>query len=127
MTIMQRAGLEPVLAENGEEAVKLATSGSFDLIFMDMQMPVMNGYQATEILRYKGITSPIVALTANAMKNDEEKCLASGCDHYLAKPIDLNKLHEVLDKYLLATPAGIAITTEYQYEQAPQDVSDNLD
>ena len=67
---------------------------------MDIQMPRMNGYEATKALREQGITAPIIALTANVMKGDEEKCLAAGCDGYIAKPIDKAQLVQVLDKYL---------------------------
>ena len=77
-----------------------ATSESFDLIFMDIQMPEMNGYEATRALREKQIRVPIIALTAHAMAGDEQKCLEAGCDGYIAKPIRLEQLHEVIAKYL---------------------------
>ena len=93
-------GLKVNLVEDGKQAVEAATTQSFDLIFMDMQMPVMNGYEATELLRNKGMTVPIVALTANAMKEDKQKCLNAGCDAYLAKPVNRKRLPEILDKYL---------------------------
>ena len=63
-------------------------------------MPRMNGYDATKALKKAGMTTPIVALTATAMKGDEEKCLEAGCDGYLAKPIDQTQLVELLSKYL---------------------------
>jgi len=63
-------------------------------------MPNMNGYEATKVLRSQGLTVPIIALTAHAMKEDEKKCLAAGCDVYLSKPIDQGKLSNILIKYL---------------------------
>jgi CheY-like chemotaxis protein len=90
------------IAEDGKETMEKVLAGQFDLIFMDMQMPRMNGYEAAKLLRKKEITTPIVALTANAMKNDKEKCLESGCDGYLPKPIVHDQLVKMLEKYLPA-------------------------
>ena len=84
---LKQTGVEIVEAVNGEEAVALATSQEFDLVLMDMQMPVMDGYTATSVLREKGITIPIIALTANAIVGDKKKCIKAGCTGYLSKPI----------------------------------------
>ncbi len=105
--LLERLGLEVVIVENGQQALDRALSESFDLIFMDMQMPVMNGYDAVRMLRQKGYTGPIVALTANAMKEDEKKCLAAGCDGYLQKPIDRAILSERLQTYLQRKESGM--------------------
>tara|TARA_R110002111_G_scaffold227346_2_gene288883 strand:+ start:3886 stop:5454 length:1569 start_codon:yes stop_codon:yes gene_type:complete len=91
--ILNRAGADVTIAKNGEEGIKLTLAAmqagdSFHLILMDMQMPVMDGYQATRSLRATGYTGQIVALTAHAMPGDNEKCLAAGCDGYLSKPIE---------------------------------------
>lgn len=69
---------------------------------MDIQMPVMTGYEATKLIRKNGYMTPIVALTANAMKEDRAKSQEAGCDDYLSKPINRNKLYEILDKYLIS-------------------------
>jgi len=98
--LLRKVGLDPVIVENGQQAIDAVADRQFDLIFMDMQMPVMNGYEATENLRSQGVAVPIVALTANAMKGDEEKCLTAGCSGYLSKPLSQKKLYEALDKYL---------------------------
>jgi len=99
-SLLKRLGLQVTIAEDGNQAMQKIISGQFDLIFMDMMMPRMNGYEATKALRKQGITTPIVALTANAMKGDDKKCLDAGCDDYLSKPLDHRELFKTLDKYL---------------------------
>ena len=98
--LLERFGLQVTIAQDGVEAVDQAINNTFDLIVMDMQMPNMNGYDATRSLREKGITTPIVALTAYAMKGDDKKCLEAGCDDYLCKPIVRERLLQVIRKYL---------------------------
>ena len=98
--LLEKQGLDVSIADSGKEAIDMVSNGSFDLIFMDIQMPEMNGYKATGILRKKGIKTPIVALTANAMKGDSDKCLKAGCDDYLTKPLDRKALLEILEKYI---------------------------
>ncbi len=123
MALLHKAGLEPVLVENGTQAVEAATEHAFDLIFMDMQMPIMNGYEATHILRRQGLTTPIIALTAHAMKGDEKKCVDAGCDGYLSKPLDRQELHEVLAKYLTPLSAESNITAQNDSSPSGQDTS----
>jgi PAS domain S-box-containing protein len=96
------AGATVTSALNGQIAVELATTHTFDLILMDMQMPVLDGYAATVELRRRGITIPIIALTAHAMAEDRDKCLASGCSGYLAKPIEEDKLLKTVHEQLIA-------------------------
>ena len=87
-------------AKNGIETVEICEKNSIDLVFMDLQMPEMNGYEATEILKKKFPNLPIVAQTAFAMSDDREKALDSGCDDYLAKPIKSKDLLSVVEKFI---------------------------
>lgn len=98
--LLKKMGLEVTLANDGLEGVQEARRQKYDVILMDMQMPRMNGYDATQTLRSEGCMTPIIAVTANAMKGDEEKCLQAGCDAYLSKPIDRKKLAQILRRYL---------------------------
>jgi signal transduction histidine kinase/DNA-binding NarL/FixJ family response regulator len=99
-SLLKRFGLQVTIAEDGNQAVEQALSKQFDLIFMDIEMPNMNGYEATKALRKEGLNIPIVALTAYAMKGDDEKCLEAGCDDYISKPIEHKKLLQILNKHL---------------------------
>jgi CheY-like chemotaxis protein len=98
--LLERMGYSVTIAENGKEALEALEKDSYDLIFMDMMMPVMNGYTATQKLRAKGCVLPIIALTANAMKGDDQKCYEAGCNEYISKPIDRQKLKMLLAKYM---------------------------
>ncbi|MBN1437209.1 MAG: PAS domain S-box protein [Sedimentisphaerales bacterium] len=100
--LLKRLGLKVTLVDNGQQAVDTATAEMFDIIFMDMQMPVMNGYDAVGALRGKGFTVPIIALTANAMREDRDRCLEAGCDEHLPKPVDSKKIAVILEKYLVS-------------------------
>jgi len=93
-------------ATDGEEAVNLATTGRPDLIIMDIQLPKMNGLEATRKLRQLPDFShtPIIAITAYAMKGDREKLLAAGCDAYLSKPINTRELPEIISEMLFPPP-----------------------
>ena len=104
--LLEKLGLEAVVVEDGQQAVQKAMTEKFDIILMDIQMPVMNGFEATENLRKEGIKTPIVAVTACAMKGDDEKCFYAGCNDYLPKPIDRKKLIETISKYLSVADTG---------------------
>ncbi len=98
--MLSKLGVEVAIAEDGSQAVEMALSHNFDLILMDMQMPNMNGYEATRALKQQGYNTPVVALTANALKGDALKCTEAGCDSYLTKPIDRRELRGILATYL---------------------------
>ena len=102
--LLEKRGHRVVIAPNGQHAVQALEKEPFDLVFMDVQMPEMDGVEATGMIRQKetatGEHLPIIALTAHAMKGDEEKCLAAGMDGYLSKPIRPQELDKVLDRYI---------------------------
>jgi CheY-like chemotaxis protein/HPt (histidine-containing phosphotransfer) domain-containing protein len=104
--VLRRAGVEVDAEVNGERAVQRALETDFDLILMDMQMPVMDGYDATATLRRRGYSKPIIALTADAMKGVEDRCRKAGCSGYLTKPVDIDQLIAVLARFLHGTEAA---------------------
>ncbi len=109
-TILRRAGAEVALAVDGRKAIdevqrSIAEGRPFDLVLMDMQMPVMDGYSATQRLRELGWSRPIVALTAHAMAGDRERCLTGGCDGYETKPLDAERLIATCERF------GAAVNT----------------
>jgi signal transduction histidine kinase/ActR/RegA family two-component response regulator len=96
----ERRGASVEVCGNGAEGVAIASKREFDAIFMDIKMPVLNGYEATRQLRDRGYTRPIIALTAHANTEDRLLCYQAGCDDYLSKPVDSNHLLETLDRHL---------------------------
>lgn len=104
---LEKMGARVTTADNGKEAIVMAQAADFDLVLMDMQMPVMDGLEAVTTLRSMGYSRPIVALTANAMQEDRNNCLKAGCNEFLTKPIHQDKLYNVAKKYLIVeTSAG---------------------
>lgn len=97
--ILRRAGADVVTCEDGQLAFELALEQRFDAIVLDMLMPELDGYTVARLLRARGCRTPIIALTANAMGGDRERCIASGCDDYLSKPIDRERLIRTLAHY----------------------------
>jgi signal transduction histidine kinase/CheY-like chemotaxis protein/HPt (histidine-containing phosphotransfer) domain-containing protein len=107
---LRNLGAVTTLAENGREAVDQARRESFDLILMDMQMPVLSGIEAVIELRESGYRGPIVALTANTTNADRQHCMDTGCNDFLSKPIDQLEFKRVLHKYL--SPASSPADTK---------------
>ena len=85
-----------VVADDGQEALDAGLGGEFDIILLDIQMPYLNGYQVSERLRAEGVSTPIVALTAHAMKAERDRCLAAGMNDFLPKPFNTEALAPVL-------------------------------
>ncbi|HMO14074.1 MAG TPA: ATP-binding protein [Pirellulaceae bacterium] len=102
--LLQKLGYTPVIAHDGSEAVELYKTGEFDLVLMDVQMPIMDGIQATRAIRKLepaiGKRTPIIAITAHAMTGDRERCMDAGMDEYISKPIRLPKLFQAMAQAL---------------------------
>jgi len=103
IALLQKAGFRAEVANNGQEAVTALETMPFDMVLMDCQMPVMDGFEATRQIRAReakeGGHIPIIAMTANAQKGDRERCLDSGMDDYLTKPVNVINLHRTLDHW----------------------------
>jgi signal transduction histidine kinase/CheY-like chemotaxis protein len=103
MHLLAQLGCQVELAVNGEEGVRMAESGRYDILFMDCRMPVMDGFEATATIRRRegsGIHQIIVAMTANALEEDREQCLQAGMDDYISKPISKVELLRVLERFV---------------------------
>jgi len=119
--VLNDLGISTETAENGAIGVDMATSSTYDVILSDIQMPVMDGYEAVAAMREKGLSQPIIALTANAMKGYEERILQAGFSHYMTKPIDIDALSKLLAELIggkkvdkpkaAAAPAAVVPTT----------------
>jgi CheY-like chemotaxis protein len=99
--LLEKWGHTPVIARDGKETLELLDAGGFDLVLMDLQMPEINGFEATAAIRQKerdnGAHIPIIALTAHALKGDRERCIEAGMDDYLSKPIEAQKLFDAVE------------------------------
>jgi two-component system, sensor histidine kinase and response regulator len=121
---LERMGCEVTVAETGAEAVRACAGGSFRLVLMDVQMPVMDGYEATRQIRSLEIAPahiPIVALTANAMSGQLERCVEAGMDALLTKPLDVEQLEETLERFGLSAKGitGVEPHTDLTSAGAP--------
>ena len=117
--VLKNANASVTCAEDGEEALVEYDRGVFDVILMDMQMPLMDGYTATRILRSRGCSLPIIALTANAMRGDRNKCLAAGCSDFLTKPINIDGLLQTVGLHLPETRTSSKSNIQIQSEEKP--------
>ena len=124
--MLNRLGCRVDVAENGARAIEMSADHPYDLIFMDCQMPEMDGYTATAIIRQREAENPtvghtpIIALTANAIEGDQEQCLAAGMDDYLSKPFNLNQISAMLNQWLASS---LVITVQNESEQAVEGAS----
>jgi signal transduction histidine kinase/ActR/RegA family two-component response regulator/HPt (histidine-containing phosphotransfer) domain-containing protein len=125
-THLKMAGADVVIAENGQIAVDLFNSQTFDLVLMDMQMPIMNGYAATRELRRREFKLPIIALTAYAMAEDRAECMACGCTDYLTKPVERQVLLQAIKYHLgqgsspAASPAASPVAATPKVPGTPE-------
>jgi CheY-like chemotaxis protein len=118
MRVLEKRQHRPVLAENGRAALEALEHGKFDLVLMDVQMPEMDGCTATRIIREReartGKHLPIIAMTAHAMQNDRDLCIAAGMDDYISKPLNSRRLFELIDQWSAggARPDGTKVQPE---------------
>ncbi|MEN6424415.1 MAG: response regulator, partial [Phycisphaerales bacterium] len=116
VSLLEQRGHGVTVANNGQEALAALDRGSFDVVLMDVQMPTMDGFEATARIREKeegsGLHLPIIAMTAHAMKGDRERCLAAGMDSYIAKPIRAKEFYEIVE--------GIVADARGQQPRNPQ-------
>ena len=102
LELLRDVGLEPDLATNGQQAVEMGATGAYALILMDMQLPVMDGVEASRLLRAAGCTAPILAMTGNALAEDRARCMDAGMDDFITKPVE----PEVLFRAVLRCLSG---------------------
>ncbi len=98
---LRKRGFEVVLAHDGKQALDQVAAQSPDLVLLDMDLPIMDGWTVARTLRERSDATPIIALTAHAMSGDKEKAIAAGCDDYHAKPVDFSRLLNQVDEVLL--------------------------
>ena len=106
--ILDKLGYQPDIAENGQIVLDKLHTSSFDIILMDVQMPEMDGLETTRIIRQQlGVQPVIIAMTANAMQGDREECIEAGMNDYLSKPIRVEELVRILEKWALQVKENV--------------------
>lgn len=98
--ILERYSYTSDLADNGKSAIALLEKNKYDLIFMDLQMPLLDGFEATIEIRKRNNPIPIIALTANIMEPDKKRCFEVGMNDYISKPFEFPEIEAILNKYL---------------------------
>lgn len=125
---LEHLGIRSDVVGNGQEALEILQSRPYDLVFMDCQMPVLDGFEATRELRKKeqdsGQRSVVIALTANALKGDRERCIDAGMDDYLAKPIRLESLAKILKRHLPKHFFAEEVISDPEFQHASSEQSD---
>ncbi|MHC1724996.1 MAG: response regulator [Syntrophobacteraceae bacterium] len=108
--MLESFGCRVAVASNGQEVLSRMETAQFDMVFMDCQMPLMDGFEATKLLRkmekQKGTRTPVIALTAHIMEEDRRKCIAAGMDDYLGKPFRMHELSDMLERWMNRAPSS---------------------
>lgn len=123
--VLNDLGIDTETAENGAIGVEMASGYDYDVILSDIQMPVMDGYEAVAAMREKGLSQPIIALTANAMKGYEERILAAGFSHYMTKPVDIDALSKLLAELMGGKKVDAPVEKQATIQSAPQVASND--
>lgn len=121
VSMLEKVGLKPELAEDGSQAVNMAERARYDMIFMDLQMPVMDGLEATRLIRKirrSGPDTVIVAMTANVMDGIQARCLEAGMNEYISKPVKIHSIKQVLSQYSLANPYSESSASQIKIHHA---------
>ncbi|MCP4625231.1 MAG: response regulator, partial [bacterium] len=112
LNMLEDTGVEVVIADNGQEALAILKKRQFDLILMDLQMPVMDGFEATRRIRQDHADLPVIALSAAVMDADREKSKEAGVNYHLAKPIDCDELYTIMSRYLKSSGKTVQSQTD---------------
>jgi CheY-like chemotaxis protein/HPt (histidine-containing phosphotransfer) domain-containing protein len=126
LEFLQRAGANVAIAENGRQAIAYAVDGDYDLILMDIHMPEADGLQATTTLREQGIQTPIIAVSADALSERKAAAIDAGCDDYITKPIDFDKLISTMEQFLTPSETAMGRRASDQMDDALDDANDEF-